>query len=243
MSICVDAEPWQTYQGGVIDRSTCGTELDHCVQVVGMKEGEYWIVRNSWNTDWGEDGYIRVKTGENACGIAMEATIVDASDEDMQISAGTDKKTIDPKIIDIIEGLSEGFGLKTEKQCVDDSTTFVADLQKAYDLSQKKTPAAMAEAMRLLAQALETEWPGAIKACGATVAQVDQLLATLAILKHPQQFAYHVGHDLVINGVDIYSNTNEAVGHWQNQEFHDFGLSTGKALSLLIVGDADTVYV
>merc|ERR1712050_239497 len=63
MSICVDAESWQMYMGGVVTAATCGTELDHCVQVVGMKAGEYWIVKNQWNTDWGEDGYIRVKTG------------------------------------------------------------------------------------------------------------------------------------------------------------------------------------
>merc|ERR1711972_1248552 len=62
MSICVDAESWQMYMGGVVDRSTCGTELDHCVQVVGIKSGQWWIVKNQWETDWGEDGYIRVKT-------------------------------------------------------------------------------------------------------------------------------------------------------------------------------------
>jgi len=35
MSICVDAESWQWYMGGVVDRTTCGTNVDHCVQVVG----------------------------------------------------------------------------------------------------------------------------------------------------------------------------------------------------------------
>lgn len=79
MSICVDAESWQTYTGGVVDKSTCKTELDHCVQVIGYDaDKNYWIVRNSWGTDWGEDGYIRVKAGENACGIAEEATIAKA---------------------------------------------------------------------------------------------------------------------------------------------------------------------
>lgn len=45
MSICVDAESWQMYMGGVVDSSTCGTELDHCVHLVGMKAGDYWIVK------------------------------------------------------------------------------------------------------------------------------------------------------------------------------------------------------
>jgi len=79
MSICVDAESWQTYQSGVVDASTCGTSLDHCVHLVGLKADEYWIVKNSWAEDWGEEGYIRVKTGENACGVALDATVVEAS--------------------------------------------------------------------------------------------------------------------------------------------------------------------
>ena len=35
MSICVDAEPWQTYRSGIISKKTCGTSLDHCVHLVG----------------------------------------------------------------------------------------------------------------------------------------------------------------------------------------------------------------
>jgi hypothetical protein len=76
ISVCVDATQWQTYSSGVLGRS-CGTSLDHCVQAVGYNAAQgYWIVRNSWNTDWGVDGYIYVKEGIDACGIAKDATIV-----------------------------------------------------------------------------------------------------------------------------------------------------------------------
>jgi len=76
ISVCVDATKWQTYSSGVIGAS-CGTQLDHCVQAVGYNANKgYWIVRNSWAADWGEDGYIYVKEGIDACGIAKDATIV-----------------------------------------------------------------------------------------------------------------------------------------------------------------------
>jgi len=52
--------------------------LDHCVQLVGYgtdaKDGKYWIVRNSWGTSWGIDGYIHLEMGEDTCGIAHQAT-------------------------------------------------------------------------------------------------------------------------------------------------------------------------
>jgi len=82
LSICVDATAWQTYKSGIMTAKHCckkKCELDHCVQIVGFESKgshPYWIIRNSWNTDWGEKGYIRVALGENACGIADEPTTV-----------------------------------------------------------------------------------------------------------------------------------------------------------------------
>lgn len=85
-SICVNAENWQLYSSGVMTGKHCGghaaDDLDHCVQVVGYSgyssdgavDKGYWMVRNSWNTDWGVKGYIHVEMGTNACGIADEAT-------------------------------------------------------------------------------------------------------------------------------------------------------------------------
>lgn len=81
ISICVNAEPWQFYKGGVMKEKSCSgkfNKLDHCVQLVGYdKSGSepYWMVRNSWASDWGVDGYIHLSMGENTCGVADEATI------------------------------------------------------------------------------------------------------------------------------------------------------------------------
>jgi len=85
ISICIDAEPFQDYTSGVI-QSNCSNDpakIDHCIQLVGYNNGgspTYWIVRNSWGTDWGLAGYVYVGKGmKNLCGIADEATIPNAS--------------------------------------------------------------------------------------------------------------------------------------------------------------------
>jgi len=67
-SVCLSAESWQTYTGGVL--TTCPGSLDHCVQAVGYNDTNkppFWILRNQWSTDWGEQGYIRVEQGKNLC--------------------------------------------------------------------------------------------------------------------------------------------------------------------------------
>lgn len=58
----------------------CGTEMNHGVAAVGYgstHDGtKYWIVKNSWGSEWGENGYMRmepeVEAKEGLCGIAMD---------------------------------------------------------------------------------------------------------------------------------------------------------------------------
>jgi len=79
VSVAVEADSWQFYIEGVFEDPFCGTALDHGVLIVGYGNeidwfGEYiefWIIKNSWGTSWGEDGYIRLERGSNQCGINL----------------------------------------------------------------------------------------------------------------------------------------------------------------------------
>jgi len=83
VSVAVDAagDNWQFYSGGVLTGS-CGTDLDHGVLVVGYGTSSgtpYWMVKNSWGADWGDNGYIMLQRGSGSgnsgvCGIAMDAS-------------------------------------------------------------------------------------------------------------------------------------------------------------------------
>lgn len=73
VSISVDASNWHLYEGGVYDGcDTDKPDVNHAVQLVGYgtdeKQGDYWTVRNSWGTGWGEHGYIRVARNTGKCG-------------------------------------------------------------------------------------------------------------------------------------------------------------------------------
>ena len=91
-SICISADwGWQDYSHGILDSPKCKSglyDMDHCVQVVGYDADystPYWIVRNSWSSDWGEKGYIRIAMGSNMCGIANEAMQVGASEGELEL--------------------------------------------------------------------------------------------------------------------------------------------------------------
>jgi len=77
LSVCVDANDYSYYQGGIM--TSCGNNVDHCVQIVGIGESggsSYWKVRNSWGSSWGENGYLRLQIGNNLCDITSEPSKV-----------------------------------------------------------------------------------------------------------------------------------------------------------------------
>merc|ERR1712217_807908 len=82
LSVCVNAGVWNDYTGGVLTSAACGSmgadSQDHCVMAVGFNSTAttpYWIVRNSWATAWGDQGYIYLEMAKNTCGVADDATI------------------------------------------------------------------------------------------------------------------------------------------------------------------------
>jgi C1A family cysteine protease len=82
VSIAIEADQriFQSYSSGVITSDSCGTNLDHGVLIVGYgtENGvDYWLVKNSWSSDWGDQGYVKIersdsKSDAGICGVAMQ---------------------------------------------------------------------------------------------------------------------------------------------------------------------------
>jgi len=81
VSIAIEADKsvFQLYKSGVL-QSTCGSQLDHGVLLVGYgtEDGkDYWKVKNSWGSSWGDAGYIKLlrgKGGSGECGLLKQAS-------------------------------------------------------------------------------------------------------------------------------------------------------------------------
>lgn len=72
VTVAVDASYWKPYASGIF--KNCSSNLNHAVLLVGVN-ASMWKIKNSWGTNWGEKGYIRLDAtnGANTCGIAFNA--------------------------------------------------------------------------------------------------------------------------------------------------------------------------
>lgn len=55
------------YSSGIYERTQGSSNVGlHCVCVVGYNDNDrYWIVKNSWGSNWGENGYVRIRYGQD----------------------------------------------------------------------------------------------------------------------------------------------------------------------------------
>lgn len=69
------------YWNGIYDDETCDNGINHAVTLIGYDTDfeydppvDYWIIKNSWSSYWGESGFMRLKRGSNLCGLGQYTT-------------------------------------------------------------------------------------------------------------------------------------------------------------------------
>ncbi|XP_073508973.1 procathepsin L-like isoform X2 [Phyllobates terribilis] len=86
IAVGIDAShDFMLYCNGIFEGG-CSEYPNHAVIIVGYgtehdnqsnEDIDYWIVRNSWGADWGDEGYVKMRRNVNVCGIASHASSVD----------------------------------------------------------------------------------------------------------------------------------------------------------------------
>lgn len=82
VAAAVNAITWQNYGGGIIQYHCYGSlsTINHAVQIVGYNftgSIPYYIARNTWGSEFGDNGYVKIKIGSNLCGIASEVSLIE----------------------------------------------------------------------------------------------------------------------------------------------------------------------
>jgi len=116
LAIALDATGWSSYSGGIFVSSPA--VANHAVVLVGYNDtDDYWIVKNSWGSSWGESGYIRLSYTNNPITTFDSVFAVDQALEPIIIGA------LDPYTVTIPTkvGSEHYFEVRTGVTCVDGS--------------------------------------------------------------------------------------------------------------------------
>lgn len=73
------SDPLQLYAGGIYDdeEACAGNFPNHAVVTIGYgteSGSDYWLLKNSWGTSWGESGYFRLHRNYSVCAILLDAS-------------------------------------------------------------------------------------------------------------------------------------------------------------------------
>ena len=87
LAIALNGNPLQTYRSGVIDKTSAQcppSGINHAVLLVGYgydssSKLDYWIIKNSWGSSWGERGYFKIRRGNGTCGVNCYITTATVS--------------------------------------------------------------------------------------------------------------------------------------------------------------------
>jgi cathepsin L len=137
VGIEADSSAFQLYTSGIFNDDSCGTQLDHGVLNVGYGasgQTDYWIIKNSWGTTWGESGYMRMikqsGTGPGMCGVANTASYPTGS---AQVQAKHGQEGSEQQ-----ESTEEGSEFESEEESIEEESPEVAEEASEEEFSEEE---------------------------------------------------------------------------------------------------------
>lgn len=110
----------------------------------------------------------------------------------------------------ILKGAVEAEGLTNLEACLEGGEVIIKDVVEAVQDFELKTAAGTINGLKVLAR-LVSEVKGEAESCAGVTADWKKLEAMISIFDSPMSFAYHVGKDILVNGVQIYGEINDSV--------------------------------
>ena len=145
------------------------------------------------------------------------------------------------QVVDIVEGFLLGAfdaeGMTNIDQCVSDADAVVRDATAAIMDFEQKDISHIEQGLGKVADMLKTIAAG-MKDCGQLPDDIKKIESMVTAFSSPQAFAWHIGKDLLVNGVDIYHDIDNGIKDYNSQSWKSFGQDIGNASAKILLGSA-----
>ena len=158
-------------------------------------------------------------------------------------TAAAHNKNVDVKQVEeivggFLKGALDAEGFDDINKCIQDGEHIITDVEDAVQHFEKKDAKDIIAGLEDLADLIKQVKAG-MSDCSHLKADWAKLEQMAAIFSSPTSFAYHVGKDIMVNGVQIFHEIETAVSDYKSQQWSDFGYQIGEATAKTLVGSGE----
>ena len=135
----------------------------------------------------------------------------------------------------MLRGAINAEGLNEIAKCVSDLESVVVDVDTAVKDFKAGGATNVLNGLKALGDTFK-QVGSSMKDCSSTQADWDKLKAMADVISSPWSFVYHVGKDLIVNGVEIFDDIATSITDWDNQDWEGFGFNVGEAAAKTLLG-------
>ena len=141
--------------------------------------------------------------------------------------------------VGLLEG-AIGTSVPDVMSCISDAETLVKNVETTYADFKKESFDGVKDGIEMVGTIMESLTDD-LKDCKAAVTGIEDLITMAKNFSSPWSFAYHVGKDLLVNGVSIYHDVDGAVTAYEASDYHTFGLDIGAGLNEVFIGGSKNI--
>jgi hypothetical protein len=139
----------------------------------------------------------------------------------------------------LIEGVMKGAlhaeGLDDLDACFADAESIAKDAEAAFDDFKTRDVQHVTDGIKEVADLLSKVHDG-LKDCSSFKGDIKALETMVAVFNSPESFAYHVGKDLMLNGVSIFKEVEDSIDAYEKKDWARFGEDLGEAAAKTLLG-------
>ena len=122
--------------------------------------------------------------------------------------------------------------------CFADAEKMIGDVEDAVKDFKKGSFSSIKSGIYAVGDAVG-DFGTTLQTCESSVQDAEKLVDMASKFSNPWSYVFHIGKDILLNGVDIYGYVTAATTAWDSGDYYTFGVNVGEALDAVFIGETN----